>query len=78
MVRSAAVPKHSEISKHLAGAQVFDAFAVPLNGSKRSALEIYIAVMAKTPGWINGLMAFRNKAVALFVFRHQCFTLAMD
>ena len=66
MVRSTEVPRNSEISKHLAGAHLFDAFEVPTDGSARSALEIYIDVMAKTPAWIDGLMAARNKAVALF------------
>lgn len=66
MVRPVEVPKHSEISRHLAGAQVFDAFAVPLDDSRRSALEIYIDVMTSSPEWINGLMAVRNQAVRLF------------
>ncbi|MFA7268770.1 MAG: DUF2867 domain-containing protein [Sterolibacterium sp.] len=66
MVRPVEVPKHSEIGKHLAGAQAFDAFAVPLDGRRRSALEIYIEVMASSPEWINCLMAVRNRAVGLF------------
>ncbi len=66
MVRTTGVPRDSEISKHLAGAHLFDAFAVPVEASGRSALEIYIDVMVKTPGWINGLMAARNRVVALF------------
>lgn len=66
MVRTTDVPMGSEISKHLAGAHLFDAFEVSTDGSNRSALEIYIDVMAKTPDWINGLMAARNRVVALF------------
>ena len=66
MVHSTAVPKDSEISKHLAGAHLFDAFAVSTNERERSALEIYIAVMAKTPAWVDAMMAARNKAVSLF------------
>ena len=66
MVRSTEVPMDSEISKHLAGAHLFDAFEVSTDGGNRSALEIYIEVMAQTPDWVNGLMAVRNRAVALF------------
>ena len=66
MIRSTAVPKESEISKHLAGADLFDAFAVSADGDNRSALEIYVDIMSQTPDWINGLMAARNRAVALF------------
>lgn len=66
LVRASAIPRDSEISKHLAGAHLFDAFAVSTDGSKRSALEIYIDVVARTPDWINRLMTIRNRIVALF------------
>jgi len=66
LVRSCGVPRNSEISKHLAGAQLFDAFELPIPADERSALEIYIDIMAQTPDWVNCLMAARNRAVALF------------
>lgn len=66
MVRPTDIPRDSEISKHLAGAHLFDAFEVSTDGGNRSALEIYIDVVAKTPDWINCLMTARNRAVALF------------
>lgn len=65
-IRSSDVPGDSEISKHLAGAHLSDAFAVSTNGGERSALALYIDIAAQTPGWINCLMAVRNRAVALF------------
>ncbi len=65
-ITSSEIPKGSEIGKHLAGAHLSDAFAVTIGGSQRSALEIYIDIAAQTPGWINLLMAFRNRAVAMF------------
>jgi len=66
MVRTAEVPTDSEISKHLAGAHLFDAYEFSTAGSERSALEIYIDIMAQTPNWVNRLMTARNRAVALF------------
>ncbi|MFA6310698.1 MAG: DUF2867 domain-containing protein [Sterolibacterium sp.] len=66
MIRTTEVPGDSEIRKHLAGAHLFDAYEVPTDGSNRSALEIYIDIMAQTPEWINSLMAARNRVVALF------------
>lgn len=66
MIRCVDVPKESEIRKHLAGATLFDAFAAPIGDEHRSALELYIDIMAQTPEWINGLMDIRNKAVGLF------------
>lgn len=59
-----AVPRDSLIAAHLADADFFDAYAMPLaRGDTRSALEIYLAVVAATPGWINFLMATRNRVV---------------
>ncbi len=67
MVRTTEVPVGSEISKHLGGAHLFDAFETSIeDAGKRSALEIYIDVAARTPEWINCLMATRNRLVALF------------
>lgn len=70
MVHATRIPAGSEISKYLAGADLFDAFEVPIDGGNRSALEIFIDLMAKTPAWINGLMAVRDRAVALFGLKH--------
>lgn len=70
MIRTTEVPRDSEIGKHLAGAHLFDAYEVPTDGSKRSALEIYVDIMARTPAWINCLMAARNRTVGLFGLRH--------
>lgn len=65
MIRSTTVPQDSEISKYLAEAHLYDAFEVPTDTSKRSALEIYIDILAKTPAWVNRLMAARNRIVAM-------------
>jgi hypothetical protein len=70
MVNATRIPADSEIGKYLAGADLFDAFEVPIAGSNRSALQIYIDLMAKTPVWINGLMIVRDRAVAMFGLKH--------
>jgi hypothetical protein len=65
MVNAIDIPRDSEISRHLAGAFLSDAFEVPVDGRHRSALEIYLDAAAKTPSWIGCLMTLRNRAVAL-------------
>lgn len=63
---SARVPRGSEIGRRLDGAHFHDCYAVPLHDDGRSALEFYLAVVARTPAWVNRLMALRNQAVGLF------------
>jgi len=66
MVKMVAVPANSQISQHLQNAHFFDAFQFTLAPCKRSALEIYLDVIAKTPSWISFLMALRNRAAPMF------------
>jgi hypothetical protein len=65
IVSNIAIPPASAIAGELPGAYFHDCYAVPLNTDNRSALEIYLAVVAKTPRWVNTLMALRNRVVAL-------------
>jgi hypothetical protein len=60
------VPISSDIAKQLQEADFFDSYAMPLEHAGRSALEIYLGVISKTPAWINFLMAARNRVVMLF------------
>jgi hypothetical protein len=60
------VPLSSDIAKQLEGADFFDSYEMPLEHGGRSALEIYLCVVSKTPAWINFLMATRNRVVSLF------------
>ncbi|MBI3524076.1 MAG: DUF2867 domain-containing protein [Betaproteobacteria bacterium] len=39
---------------------------MPLKHQGRSALEIYLDVVCRTPAWVNFLMATRNHIVSLF------------
>jgi len=66
MVKMVPVPAHSQISQHLMNANFFDAFQFNLVCGKRTALEIYLDVIAKTPCWISFLMALRNRAAPMF------------
>ena len=61
-----AVPSASAIGNQLQGADFFDAYEMPLEHGGRSALEIYLDVIRKTPGWVDFLMASRNRIVLLF------------
>jgi len=70
MANATRIPADSEIGKYLAGADLFDVFEVPIAASNRPALQIYIDLMAKTPAWINRLMAVRDRAVAMFGLKH--------
>jgi hypothetical protein len=59
-------PGSSDISKQLLGADYFDSYEIPLEHAGRSALEIYLGVISKTPAWVNFLMAARNRVVGFF------------
>lgn len=60
------VPVESDIAKQLPGADYFDSYAMPLEHAGRSALEIYLDIISKTPAWIDFLMDARNRVVIFF------------
>jgi hypothetical protein len=60
------VPVGSNIAKQLQGAYFFDSYEMPLAHAGRSALEIYLGMIGKTPSWVNFLMGMRNRVVMLF------------
>lgn len=60
------MPAGSEIARLLPGADFHDCYGLALPaGDTRSALEIYLQVVARTPAWVNTLMALRNRIVGL-------------
>jgi len=65
-VKKITVPQDSEISKVMAGAFYVDCYQVPISVKNRSALQIWLDHVAKTPRWINWLMSVRNSVVAAF------------
>lgn len=60
-----AVPAGSQASKRLPGAYFHDCYQVQAPESDASALEFYLHVVRQTPGWVNRLMALRNRLVGL-------------
>jgi len=60
------VPRHSVLGKDLIeGADFRDAYRAPLNRSDLTVVEIFFAIFARRPGWINLMLIARNKAAAL-------------
>lgn len=59
------VPASSALAASLPGAYFHDAWAIAPLDSSASALDMFLKVTAGTPGWINTLMALRNRVVAL-------------
>lgn len=64
------LPPHSQIAQRTAGADFADCytFADPL--PQGSAMETYLAVVGRTPGWMDFLMSVRNQAVRLVGLKH--------
>lgn len=61
----AEAPPDSRVQSLLKGAHFHDAWCVRSEASDLSALEHYIAVVKRTPAWVNACMDWRNRAVAL-------------
>jgi hypothetical protein len=69
-VTTITVPPSSGINLELKGAHFFDSYEMPLAHNGRLALEIYLKVVARTPSWVNFLMATRNRIVAFLGFKN--------
>jgi hypothetical protein len=60
------VPRHSALGKDLIERADFrDAYRAPLSRSDLSVVEIFFAIFARRPGWMNLMLIARNKAAAL-------------
>ncbi len=59
-----AVPDGSAIAPFLPGAYFHDTYAVTIDRTGCSALELYLQMAGRTPGWVNALMTLRNRVVA--------------
>lgn len=62
--RASEVPPFSALRDSLSTADFFDCYAVALPPDERSPLALYLSVVARTPRWVDVLMAVRNKVVA--------------
>jgi hypothetical protein len=60
------IPVLSNIHAHLIDANFFDSFQIHCEHHNKTAIEIYLSLIAKTPRWFNFLMSIRNHIVGLF------------
>jgi hypothetical protein len=59
------VPIASAINTRLPGAYYFDCYTIAVPDTSLTALGQFLAAVAKTPWWVNHLMALRNRVVRL-------------
>ena len=64
-VQATALPAESRIARTLAGADFADSYCLADPHPELSPMQSYLALVARTPGWMHGLMALRNRAVRL-------------
>jgi hypothetical protein len=60
------VPPATRISSEIVGSDFHDCYLMPLAHGGRSALEIFLATVARSPRWVEAMMAVRNRVVGLF------------
>lgn len=64
------LPTPSYIASALPGADFADCYQFADPDPQGSALETYLALVARTPFWMNALMAMRNRIVAWVGLKH--------
>lgn len=65
-----AIPSGSRIAQALPGADFADCYQFDDLWPTQTALETYLTLVARTPAWMNALMALRNQAVRLVGLKH--------
>jgi hypothetical protein len=60
------IPPATRISSDVPGSHFHDCYLMPLAHEGRSALEIFLATVARSPRWVEVMMAVRNRIVAPF------------
>lgn len=64
------VPHGSRIAQALPNADFADCYRFDDLWPDKNALETYLTLVTRTPGWMNALMAMRNQAVRLVGLKH--------
>lgn len=64
------LPSGSRIAQTLAGSDFADCYQFDDLWPDQNALETYLTLVARTPGWMNALMALRNQVVRLVGLKH--------
>jgi Protein of unknown function (DUF2867) len=54
-------PDDAFISREFNGADFVDCYAIDIAHDRRTALQLYLDIAAKTPRWVNVLMSARNR-----------------
>lgn len=65
MIHETSIPSGSDIERYARGAYFADAYSAPCPADGRTALQLYLDHMARTPGWVSALMRLRNRLVRL-------------
>jgi hypothetical protein len=80
LIRSIEVPPISEIARQLPGANFFDSYEGVLQpaDAAKSAIELSLQTFLKTPVWVDVLMRFRNRVVALVGLKNLGALSALD
>ncbi|MFZ6673333.1 DUF2867 domain-containing protein [Undibacterium sp. Xuan67W] len=70
MISQTTVPEASNIADYAYDSDFQHAFAMSVGSYKKSALDLYLDLVAKTPAWIDFVITSRNKLVRLFGLKH--------
>ena len=62
--RKVSVPLHSQVHARLRGADFHDAYEADDALPQASAMDSWLAVVGRTPGWVDRAMDLRNAVVA--------------
>lgn len=65
-----AVPTGSLIAQALPESDFADCYQFDDQWPELNAMQTYLTLVARTPGWMNALMAIRNQVVRLFGLKH--------
>ena len=63
-VFASSVPPQSRVSAMLHDAYFYDCYELKRDFGPRTALELYLDCLSRTPGWVNSLMSLRNRIVS--------------
>ncbi|WBS04191.1 DUF2867 domain-containing protein [Pseudoduganella sp. SL102] len=58
------VPAASRLHRTIPGAHFHDSYRMALASDPRSALQLYLDTVVRTPAWVDRLMALRNAVVS--------------
>lgn len=68
--KSCNIPHRSRVIHSVADADFADCYQLVDPDPSASALDTYLAFVADTPGWMNALMALRNRVVQFVGLKH--------